>query len=223
MTAAHSTPELIGAAAAGVHGARCSWAKAPVTLTRVAALTTDEPRSHGTSFVSSIAAARHLWGEHALSAIAERLKPDTRRVTLQEPLLAVSWYPSWMLIDWCQSVWDGPARQRESVYAAFVDRGLDLGWSKMRRVFVGMLTPGLLATRAAKEWRNEHTHGSVDVVLGERGGTATFRDTPFVEVPVMQLTLAESFRHLASLSRISNVRESHCIDGGRLVVDLVWH
>jgi hypothetical protein len=178
--------------------------------------------SHGTSFVSTLAAAKHLWGEHALAVVGERLKPETRRTMLEEPVLAVSWYPSWMLADLCQSVWDGPARQRESVFATFVDRALDLGWSRMRRVLVGMLTPGLLATRAAKEWRNEHTHGSVDVVLGEKGAAATFRGSPLIEAPVMQFVLAESFRHLAALSRVHNVRETHRVEQGSLVVDLVW-
>jgi hypothetical protein len=168
------------------------------------------------------AAAKHLWGEHAFSAIAERLKPDTRRVMLQEPLVAMSWYPSWMLIDWCQSVWNGPARQRDAIYATFVDRTIDLGWSRVRRLFVGMLTPELLATRAAKEWRNEHSHGTVDVVLGTQGATATFRDSPFVEVPIMQVGLAECFRHLASLSRVHVVRETHHTEPGRLVVELIW-
>jgi hypothetical protein len=188
----------------------------------VGAPSTDEPHSHGTTFVSVVAAATHLWGEHALSAIAERLKPETRRVMLQEPLLAVSWYPSWMLIDWCQSVWEGPARRREPVFATFIDRMLDVGWGPMRRIFVGMLTPGLLASRAAKEWRNEHSHGTVEVDLGERGATATFRDTPFIEVELLQFGLAESFRHLISLSRVPNVREAHRMENGKLVVDLVW-
>jgi hypothetical protein len=85
-----------------------------------------------------------------------------------------------------------------------------------------MLTPALLATRAAKEWRSEHSHGTVDVVLGERGATATFRDTPFIEVPLMQLGLAECFRHLASLSRVHGVRETHRTEAGRLIVDLIW-
>jgi hypothetical protein len=183
---------------------------------------TDEPRSHGTTFLSVIAAAKHLWGEHALSGIAEQLKPETRRVMLQEPLLAVSWNPSWMLTDWCSSVWNGPARQREAVYATFMDRTIDLGWSRVRRVFVSMLTPALLATRAAKEWRSEHSHGTVDVILGEHGATATFRDTPFVEVPIMQMGLAECFRHLASLSRVHVVRETHRAEPGRLIVDLLW-
>jgi hypothetical protein len=31
-----------------------------------------------------------------------------------------------------------------------------------------LLAPELLATRAANEWRNEHTHGTVDVVLASR-------------------------------------------------------
>ena len=182
----------------------------------------DEPHSHGTSFLSCIAASKHLWGEHAVSAIAERLKPETRRVMLQDPVLAVSWYPSWMLVDWCQSVWDGPARQREAVYLTFTDRMIDLGWSRVRRMFVGMLTPELLATRAAKEWRNEHSHGTVETVVAKHGATATFRETPFIEVPVMQMGLAECFRHLASLSRVRVVREAHRVEAGKLVVDLVW-
>jgi hypothetical protein len=92
----------------------------------------------------------------------------------------------------------------------------------MRRIFVGMLTPGLLASRAAKEWRNEHSHGTVESVIGERGATATFRDTPFLEVELMQAGLAESFRHLISLSRVPNVRETHRMEGAKLVVDLAW-
>ncbi len=188
----------------------------------VTAPLSDEPLTHGTSFLSVAVATKHLWGDTALSAVAERLKPEARKVLLQEPVLAVSWYPTWMLTSWCVAVWDGLARQRESAFAQFVDRTLDMGWSRMRRMFVGMLTPGLLATRAAKEWRSEHTHGNVEVVLGEKGATATFRDTPLLEEPVMRFGLAESFRHLASLSRVHNVREAHRYELGRLVVDLVW-
>jgi hypothetical protein len=188
----------------------------------VGAPRTDQPLSHGTSFLSMVAAAKHLWGEHALSGVAHGLEAETRRVMVQEPLVAMAWYPSWMLTDWCKAVWNGPARQRDAVYATFVDRTIDLGWSRVRRMFVRMLTPGLLATRAAQEWRNEHSHGTVETSLNAHGATATFLDGPFVEEPLMQRGLAECFRYLASLSRVRVVRESHRVEPRKLIVDLVW-
>jgi hypothetical protein len=169
-----------------------------------------------------IAAAKHQWGDHALSAVAQCLQPETRRMTLEEPVLAVSWYPSRMLVEWCESVWNGPARQREAIFATFVDRSIDLGWSRMRRLMVRMLTPDLLATRAAMEWRKQHSHGTATTVLTGKGATATFSETPFIEAPVMHRVLAECFRHIASLSRVHVVREDHRVEAGRLVVDLLW-
>jgi hypothetical protein len=183
---------------------------------------TDEAHSHGTNFLSMIAAAKHMWGDHALSDVAQRLKPETRRTTLEGPVLAVSWYPSRMLVDWCESIWNGPARQREAIFATFVDRSIDLGWSRMRRLLVGMLNPELLATRAAMEWRKQHSHGTAATVLTGHGATATFSDTPFIDAPLMQRVLAEGFRHVASLSRVHVVREDHRVEAGRLVVDLMW-
>jgi len=51
--------------------------------------------------------------------------------------------------------------------------------------------------------------------LGRRGH-------PLTETPLARLAFAEVMRHVLSLSRARNVRESHALEGDALVVTLTW-
>jgi hypothetical protein len=96
----------------------------------------------------------------------------------------------------------------------------------VRRAFLSFATPVLLAQRAAELWRHDHTHGQLvldpdESIPGRRRVTLT--EHPFVETPLSRTSFAEVMRYVLSLSRARNVRETHALSAGALVVDLTWN
>lgn len=169
------------------------------------------------------AAIRELWGEQALAELADRLSPEARRATLGAELATLKWYPTRYVLEWDSAMMDGPARGDEQAFRRAVQRSIQLGFGRIRRVLLSFATPTLLAERAAELWRHDHTHGRLTAeASGNAGARVTLAGHPFVQSPVSCIAIAEAVRQILSLSRASNVRDSHAVSGDALVIALAW-
>jgi hypothetical protein len=181
--------------------------------------------TRGTVLHSSIEACRELWGEAGVREAMTLLPADVREATSAGGFSPLKFYPTHYVNAWDQAKMDGPARGDEDAFRRSVARGLELGFGRVRRVFLQFATPTLLAQRAAELWRHDHTHGELEVDSTRRDegrARVTLVRHPFVETPVARLAFAEVVRHLLSMSRARNVRATHAHTGDALVIALSW-
>jgi hypothetical protein len=185
-----------------------------------------ESLTKGTILHSLAAAVRDLWGDDGARALAAELPEETAAATTGAELVPIRWYPTRYLLDWNAAMMEGPARRDEEAFRRCVDRSMDLGFGRVRRAFLALATPTLLGKRAAQLWRHEHTHGSLAIVtegLAPNTARVTLADHPFVTTAYSRVAIAEVMRHLLSLSRAHDVRETHAAHGDALVITLRWH
>jgi hypothetical protein len=184
-----------------------------------------EPMSRGTLLHSVAAGVREVWGEEGLRDVTSRLPEETRAATTGPAFTTLSWYPTRYVVDWDAAKMAGPARGDEEAFRRSVMRGTDLGFGRIRRALLSFATPVILAERAAELWRHDHTHGKLSVDSSRRReghAVVTLTDHPFTETAVARMAFAEVMRHILSLSRARNVRESNALREGALVVELDW-
>jgi len=182
-----------------------------------------EARAHQQILVAKRAAALALWGETGLARIAAKLPEETRRETIDAPIIAETWIPERWILDWHEAVFRGPAKGDEAALRRFAAEVVQQGFGRVRRVLVKLATPATMASRAAELWRDEHTHGELIARVDKHTAELTLRDHPYVAAPYAGVVMAESMRHAGSLSaRAADVTAQHRRDGDGLVISLAW-
>lgn len=189
---------------------------------QIVAATVDEPMAGQRVFVASRAAAVAMWGDAVLRDIGARLPDEIRAALVDTAILVDPWLPERWVMAWQEAAWMGPAHEDEATFRRYVDRVVDAGFGRVRRLLVNLVTPATLCTRAAELWLDEHTHGDISAQPDGRVVTIRLRAHPYVERPVARLVMAESLRHAASLTRAKDVEETHRLDGDTLEVRLTW-
>lgn len=180
------------------------------------------PRVRGSTLLGFIEAARRLDGP-GLALLRANLAPDLSQRLLGDLVLATSWSPESDLVDLCEAVLRGPMRGVPARYAEYLDRSVDLGWGRVQRALVGFATPKMLAERAARLWRREHSHGDLVAVVEGRRAILRLRDHPYADTPFARALIAELLRHIVSLTRVGPVRQTHALQGPREVrIELEW-
>lgn len=173
-------------------------------------------------FVASRAAAVDRWGDDGLRAIAARLPDEVRRALVDSAIVADRWLPERYVIAWQEAAWLGPAREDEAEFRRYIDRVVDSGFGRVRRLLVNLVTPATLCTRATELWLDEHTHGEITARPDGHVVVIRLREHPYVGRATSRLVMAESLRHAASLTRVKHVEEQHRLDGDALEVRLTW-
>jgi hypothetical protein len=172
-------------------------------------------------FVASRAAAVELYGNDGLKSISARL-PDEARIIADTALITEKWLPERWIIAWQEAVWNGPARKDDAAFRSYVRTVVDHGFGRVRRLLVNLVTPATLCTRAAELWHDEHTHGAITAEPVGNVVNIRLSAHPYVTRPVSRMVMAESLRYAASLTRATDVREAHRLDGDTLEVKLTW-
>jgi hypothetical protein len=182
-----------------------------------------EALTKGTTLVSLRLAIIDLWGDSAWRDVVSRLPADAAETMTGGELTGVGWYPTRFAQACGRAAYEGPGGGREEELRRLTRRAIDLGFGRIRRALLRLATPELLATRGASLWRHDHSVGELTVELrAPHAAHLTLRDHPFVEPPLSQLVFAEAMRHVVSLSRVPNVRETHVREGDGLSVSLMW-
>jgi len=181
----------------------------------------DAPQVRGGTLIGFIEAARRLEGGSL--DLVRALKPGLARTLFDELVLATSWFPESHLVDLCDAVFRGPLREAPGPYADYLDRSVDFGWGRIQRALVGFATPKMLAERAAKLWRKEHTHGELLAEVKGNRASLLLRDHPYADTPFARAMIAELLRHIVSLTRVGVVKQTHTPEPPRSVrIELEW-
>ena len=124
--------------------------------------TVDEPCARGTNFIASKRAVLDLWGDEGLRIVTALLPNDARRATAEAVVItADQWLPERYGQAWFDAVWNGPAKRAIPEFRRFIDKRIDNGFGRVRRMLLQVATPSTLAPRVPALWRNDHTHGSL--------------------------------------------------------------
>ena len=179
--------------------------------------------SRGTIVVSLGAAVRDVWGDEAWQRLVDGLPRETAIATTGVNLMSLTWYPTRYLQDYERAIFEGPAQRDEAAFRRYIDRRIDMGFGRVRRTFLRFATPERLATKAAELWRHDQTHGVLKVdQFGDGLSRLSLRGHPYVTNPLSRLSTAEVMRHILSLSRYRDVRETHALVDEALVITLLW-
>lgn len=165
-------------------------------------------------------ASRELFGDDGHRALLDRL-PSPIHAKLQSP---PEWVSLELVIAWIEAAWEGPLRQDHAQLARLVDRTLDLGFGRVRRLLLTIATPHGVVRRASELWRGEMSDGRL-VTYGTSPTSARFvlHDHPFLEHPLLRTLTAESFRHAIVLAGAKDAVAEHAGEVGQpLVVNLSW-
>jgi hypothetical protein len=90
---------------------------------------------------------------------------------------------------------------------------------------LSLASPATLLSRAGAIWKEDHTHGTLDVELhdGGKGTSLRLREHPYTEIPQARAAIAEVLRYDVALTRAKNVTESHRLEReGVLLVRVQW-
>jgi hypothetical protein len=178
----------------------------------IAPSATQEPHARRTILVAFRAAALALWGEEGLAAVSADLPEDARRATIDSVRVASDWVPERHAIAWFEAVWRGPAQKQQDVLVRFVDRMMDHGFGRVRRLLLSFATPAMMAAKAPGLWRHDHTHGVLETRIEGMTLVARLRHHPYVESPLCRLAVAEVYRYALALTRTSEVTATHRLE-----------
>lgn len=177
-------------------------------------------RARGHTLSAYSQATRELYGEEWQRRLASQL-PKHVQVKLDQP---PEWIPVEYAIAWMDAVWEGPMRQDRTELVRFVDRVLDHGFGREKRLLLTIATPPGVVRRASELWRGEMSDGRV-VSYGTSPTSARFvlYDHPFLEHPLWREITAETFRYAVALAGAKDAIEQHEGDLGQpLVVNVSW-
>ncbi|HEX4456346.1 MAG TPA: hypothetical protein VIA18_00170 [Polyangia bacterium] len=180
-----------------------------------------EPLAGQRVFVASRLAAVELFGADGLRAIGERL-PEEARHLVDSALIDAPWLPERFVMAWQEAVWAGPAQLDDAKFRQWIHQTIALGFGRVRRLLVNLVTPATLCTRAAELWHEEHSHGAITAEPHGQEVLIRLREHPYTERAIARMVLAEGLRYAAGLTRAKSVTEAHHMDGDVLEVKLTW-
>ena len=182
-----------------------------------------EPCGRGVILRSLRAAAREMWGDEGLRIIAANLADEVRAATLDHRVTRGDWLPERYVVAWHEAVWTGPAKKDDRTFRTFMDRTMDIGWGRIRRLFLRFLTPIDLFAKAEELWKDDHTHGELRFGVNRTTLIGTLHDHPYATSEISRRAIAEVFRYALTMTRATNVREHHSLHGTRdLLVQITW-
>ncbi len=168
------------------------------------------------------AACEQIFGAAGYQETLALLPEDVRDATAG--LLPMNeWVPEAFIVAWANAVYRGPAKRNEAKVRAYVAATVAHGFGRVRRLLLSMMTAETITARAGELWRGEHSSGKFDAEVLRPGVTRVrLDDHPYVESPLMRLSIAEALRFIVSLTRSQNVTESHPAHGRPLVITIRW-
>jgi hypothetical protein len=182
-----------------------------------------EPLGRGVILRSFRASAHALFGDEGVRAIAAHLPDDARARTIDREVRTNEWLPERFVVAWHEAVWNTAAKQDDASFRAFMDRTMDVGWGKLRRIFLRFITPIDLFARAEELWKDDHTHGELRFGVNRNTLIGTLHDHPYATSEVSRRAIAEVFRYALEMTRAKNVREHHSLHGTRdVLIQITW-
>src|SRR5690242_4648507 len=88
------------------------------------------PRSSRRVMLGMRQAVLECFGRAGLERVAQHLPPETRAALIEQPALLDADVPSAYPEQWVAAVWNGPAQRDHALFERYVDREVDLGFTR---------------------------------------------------------------------------------------------
>jgi hypothetical protein len=163
--------------------------------------------------------ARLQLDDAARVAIGERLSGETLEIWRCVLPLTAEWYDDLSSVHIVEAL---HAVLSPAEFVVFVNELCDNGFGRLRKLFLGLATPMMLASRAPDFWAYDHTTGKMTIEPTEGGAIATIADHPYVASTGCRALLTEYFRHAVSLTRVNRVTSSQLPQRGQLQIVIRW-
>jgi hypothetical protein len=185
-----------------------------------------EAMARGTIFRAFRAAAVKCWGEAGLRTLAAQLPENVRSETVDRAAIVhTMWLPESHALAWMHAALAGPCGRQMPAFRTYIDRMMDEGFGRVRKLLLGIVTPHQLLQRASELWKYDHTTGALEVAdLQPQQCNVYLRDHVYISESLSRVAIAEIYRYALTLCRRArNVEEATVVDeSGALRVTLRW-
>lgn len=178
--------------------------------------------AHGTTAHGFLAAVDALWATDGRKILRRELTPAAARRLLDEIVVPMDWVPESHLVELTTIVWEHLAREDRDAFRTWVVSEVEMGWGRVQKALLRLVTPKLLSYRAGALWRAEHDTGRLEARLLGRKGSVTLTDHPYVHHFATRLMLLEAFRHIIRMTGAESVTGRQHPTPHLLRVDFSW-
>ena len=171
------------------------------------------------------AGVEKLFGDAGVAQVRALLSPEADGAFFGAAAVGQPWIPERHLVAFMQIVLDGPCGRNRLKFRDWSQVQIMSGFGRVKAAMLRMITPQMLARRAAELWGEEHTRGAMSCVMPRADiAEVTLVDHEYVGNPLARAVLTESLRTLIAVS--AHTREVRgAFDAtlqSRLVMTFVW-
>jgi hypothetical protein len=183
-----------------------------------------EPIARALHVVAFRAAALEMWGPTSWDEVLDGLPRDSREALWQGGIVvATGWVAERHMVKLAEAVYQGPAHGSMEVYRNYIQKVIELGFGRVRRLLVQFAHPHTVLRRAPELWRHDHSHGELTIEIEEKSALTVVTHDVLTATQLSRATCAEMFRAVLSLTKAKEVKQEHGLDAdGRLRVLLKW-
>ena len=166
-----------------------------------------------------------LFGDAGVEQVRSLLSAEADGAFFGAATVGQPWIPERHLVAFMRSVLDGPCGRNRLKFREWNQVQIMNGFGRVKAAMLRIVTPQMLARRAAELWVEEHTRGAMSsVMLDARSAEVTLVDHEYAENPLARAVLTESLRTLiAASAHTRDVRGSFDADlETKLVMTFVW-
>ena len=185
----------------------------------------EESRTRRRTVVGMRTAIEEMFGPSGLEA-AQALLPEESLVALFHPRhVGQTWIAECHLTALVDAVFAGPCGRNRLKLRDWSRLQIMQGFGRVKAAMLRVVTPEILATRAAALWKDEHSHGALAATLpSPRTAVLTLADHEYVDHALARVVFAESMRTVVAASYFAkDVSSSFELSPtNTLVISLVW-
>ena len=163
--------------------------------------------------------ARTQLDDPTRAAVGARLTGESLEIWEAMRPLTADWYEesiSVRIIEALHAVASQPA------FVAFIEKLCDNGFGRLRRMFLSLATPIMLASRAPDFWAYDHATGKMTTEEVEGGVLVSITEHPYAESKACRSLMTEYVRHAFSLTRVKRVTASEDPERGKFGIVVQW-
>lgn len=182
-------------------------------------MTSGQPQIRRSVLLALRETARLQLDDGPRAAVGARLSGETAEVWRSGKPLTAEWYDDLVSVQIVEAL---HVVLSPAAFVTFVEQLCDNGFGRVRKFFLGLATPMMLASRAPDFWAYDHTTGKMTIEPIDGGVIATITDHPYVESTGCRVLMTEYVRHAVSLTRVQRVTSSQQPQRGHLKIAIRW-